>query len=145
MGEDVAPRNFTREDRQRYRTKVHRSLDAFAHMLAQSRFDFDHAMTGMEVELNLVSDDGTPTMRNKEVLAHIDNRPLIDAGLRQDVYDPAVITTAFVDRWAEFQRAPGHRAILMSATLQPYKEFAESCGLDTPRPAGHPSPEGILS
>ncbi len=34
-------------------------------------------------------------------------------------------------------------AILMSATLQPYKEFAESCGLDTPRPAGNPSPEGI--
>jgi len=25
-----------------------------------------------------------------------------------------VITPAFVDRWAEFQRAPGHRAILMS-------------------------------
>lgn len=73
MGEDVARHNFTREDRQRYRTKVHRSLDAFAHMLAQSRFDFDQAMTGMEVELNLVSDDGTPTMRNQEVLAHIDN------------------------------------------------------------------------
>ena len=48
-------------------------------------------------------------------LAHIDNRPLIDVGLRQDVYDPSVITTAFVDRWAELQRAPGHRPILMSA------------------------------
>ncbi len=48
-------------------------------------------------------------------LAHIDNRPLIDAGLKQDVYDPAVITAAFIDRWAEFQRAPGHRPILMSA------------------------------
>jgi len=36
-------------------------------------------------------------------------------------------------------------AILMSATLQPYKEFAESCGLDTPRPVGHPSPEGTQS
>ena len=48
-------------------------------------------------------------------LAHIDNRPLIDAGLRQDVYDPTVITTEFVDRWAALQRAPGHRAVLMSA------------------------------
>ena len=48
-------------------------------------------------------------------LAHIDNRPLIEAGLRQDVYDPSVITPAFVDRWAALQRAPGHRAILMSA------------------------------
>jgi pimeloyl-ACP methyl ester carboxylesterase len=51
------------------------------------------------------------------LLAHIDNRPLIEEGLRKDVYDPAVITPAFIDRWAEFQRAPGHRAILMSAEL----------------------------
>lgn len=50
------------------------------------------------------------------LLAHIDNRPLIEEGLKKDVHDPAVITQAFVDRWAEFQRAPGHRAILMSAT-----------------------------
>jgi pimeloyl-ACP methyl ester carboxylesterase len=47
-------------------------------------------------------------------LRNIDNRPLIDAGLKTDVYDKSVITPAFVDRWAEFQRAPGHRAILMS-------------------------------
>jgi pimeloyl-ACP methyl ester carboxylesterase len=49
------------------------------------------------------------------LLAHIDNRPLIEQGLKRDVYDPAVITDAFVDRWAELQRAPGHRPILMSA------------------------------
>jgi pimeloyl-ACP methyl ester carboxylesterase len=49
-------------------------------------------------------------------LSHIDNRPLIADGLKDDVYDPAVITPAFIDRWAEFQRAPGHRAILMSLT-----------------------------
>jgi len=48
------------------------------------------------------------------LLAHIDNRPLIEDGLKKDVYDPAVITKALVDRWAELQRAPGHRAILMS-------------------------------
>jgi len=50
-------------------------------------------------------------------LAHTDNRPLIAEGLRKDVYNPAVITEAFIDRWAEFQRAPGHREILMSADL----------------------------
>ena len=50
-------------------------------------------------------------------LAQIDNRPLISEGLRKDVYDPTVITEAFIDRWAEFQRAPGHREILMSADL----------------------------
>ncbi len=38
-------------------------------------------------------------------------------GLKTDVYDKSVITPAFVDRWAEFQRAPGHRAILMGVNL----------------------------
>lgn len=48
------------------------------------------------------------------LLAHIDNRPLIEQGVKAEVHDPTVITTAFIDRWAELQRAPGHRAILMS-------------------------------
>jgi pimeloyl-ACP methyl ester carboxylesterase len=47
-------------------------------------------------------------------LAHIDNRPLIEQGLKTDVYDKSLITPFIVDRWAEFQRAPGHRAILMA-------------------------------
>ena len=47
-------------------------------------------------------------------LRNIDNRPLIDQGLKTDVYDKSVITPELVDRWAELQRAPGHRAILMS-------------------------------
>ena len=49
----------------------------------------------------------------RALLRNIDNRPLIEEGLKTDVYDKSVITPAFVDRWAEFQRAPGHRAILM--------------------------------
>lgn len=49
----------------------------------------------------------------RALLRNIDNRPLIDSGLKVDVYDKSVITPALVDRWAEFQRAPGHRAILM--------------------------------
>ena len=51
MGEEVAAKAFTREDRQRYREKVHACLDAFARMLSQSRFDGDRASIGMEVEL----------------------------------------------------------------------------------------------
>lgn len=50
-------------------------------------------------------------------LRNIDNRFLIREGLRTDVFNKALITPAFVDRWAEFQRAPGHRAILMSVDL----------------------------
>ena len=52
-------------------------------------------------------------------LRSIDNKPLIRSGLRGQVGDPAVITDPFIDRWAELQRAPGHRAILMS--IQPGK------------------------
>jgi pimeloyl-ACP methyl ester carboxylesterase len=48
------------------------------------------------------------------LLAHIDNRSLIREGLKTDVYDKSLITDFVVDRWAEFQRAPGHRAILMA-------------------------------
>jgi hypothetical protein len=73
MGDDVGERTFTREDRQRYRQKVQRCLDVFARMLAESRFDFDEPMTGMEVELNLVDADGRPAMRNAEVLDRIDD------------------------------------------------------------------------
>lgn len=52
-------------------------------------------------------------------LRSIDSTPLIRSGLRCQVGDPAVITEAFVERWAQLQRAPGHRAILMS--IQPGK------------------------
>jgi pimeloyl-ACP methyl ester carboxylesterase len=50
----------------------------------------------------------------RALLRNMDNRPLIDQGLKTDVYDKTLITPALVDRWAEFQRAPGHRAILMA-------------------------------
>jgi pimeloyl-ACP methyl ester carboxylesterase len=53
----------------------------------------------------------------RKLLSKIDNRPLIDQGLKADVYDRALITPALVDRFAEFQRAPGHRDILMGVNL----------------------------
>ncbi len=53
----------------------------------------------------------------RAVLKTIDNKPLIRQGLRGQVGDPAVITDAFIDRWAELQRGPGHRDILMSIDL----------------------------
>ena len=56
-------------------------------------------------------------MIGRAILRNIDNRPLIREGLKTDVYDKALITPAIVDRWAEFQRAPGHRAILMGVNF----------------------------
>ncbi len=73
MGQEVQDTTFTREDRQRYRAKVRRCLDVLERMLAENQFDFEDPLTGMEIELNLVDDDGTPTMRNAEILALIDD------------------------------------------------------------------------
>ena len=75
MGDEVANRTFTRADRQQYREKVQRCLDVLARMLAESRFDFETPLTGMEVELNLVDGDGRPALRNAEVLDRIDDTP----------------------------------------------------------------------
>jgi pimeloyl-ACP methyl ester carboxylesterase len=62
----------------------------------------------------------------RTILRNIDNRPLIDSGLKTDVYDKALITPSLVDRWAEFQRAPGHRAILMSVNPRAFNQASAS-------------------
>ena len=71
MGEEVAQQEFSRADRTRYREKVRRCLDVFARMLRESRFDSDAPMTGLEIELNLVDDDGNPSLKNTEALEAI--------------------------------------------------------------------------
>jgi hypothetical protein len=73
MGEDVTATAFTREDRQRYRQKVKRSLDVFARMLAESRFDPELRSFGLEIELNLTDDRGDPALLNSAVLESIAN------------------------------------------------------------------------
>jgi hypothetical protein len=71
VGEEVDRHTFTREDRAKYRQKIRRSLDVFAAMLREARFDFEKPLTGMEIELNLVDEQADPAMRNAEVLAAI--------------------------------------------------------------------------
>ncbi len=73
MGEEVRRTTYSREDRQRYRQKVRRCLDVFALMLNDFRFDTDKALTGLEIELNLIDRDAEPAMKNAEVLEHIAN------------------------------------------------------------------------
>jgi pimeloyl-ACP methyl ester carboxylesterase len=50
----------------------------------------------------------------RDLLASIDNLPLIREGLKKDVVDQSVLTEPFIQRWADLQRFPGHRPILMS-------------------------------
>jgi pimeloyl-ACP methyl ester carboxylesterase len=48
----------------------------------------------------------------RQVLAHVDITPLIRQGLGSAFVDPKLVTPALVERYADFARAPGHRAIL---------------------------------
>ncbi|UQX87330.1 glutamate-cysteine ligase family protein [Jatrophihabitans telluris] len=73
MGEEVARTEFTRQDRQQYRAKVRRCLDVLAKMLAESKFDFERPMTGLEIEFNLIDAEADPAMKNAEVLTAIAN------------------------------------------------------------------------
>ena len=69
MGRELARSSFTRHERQQYRGKVHRCLNALAAMLRDGAFDGDsEATTGLELELNLVDRQFKPAMRNLAVL-----------------------------------------------------------------------------
>ncbi|MEU4245126.1 glutamate--cysteine ligase [Actinoplanes sp. NPDC026619] len=71
MGKDLATVAFAPEDRVNYRYKVRSCMDALAQMLDADAFDDRDGMTGFELELNLVNDDGRPAMRNAEVLGYL--------------------------------------------------------------------------
>jgi gamma-glutamyl:cysteine ligase YbdK (ATP-grasp superfamily) len=82
MGRDVDQQEFTRADRTAHREKVRRCLDVFALMLRQAQFDAADPMTGLEIEFNLVDEDGHPALKNAEALAEIAN-PLFQTELGQ--------------------------------------------------------------
>jgi hypothetical protein len=71
VGEEVKGTTFSGEQRRNYRRKVQLSLEVFETMLAQSSFDFERPLTGMEIECNLVDEQYQPAMANREVLAAI--------------------------------------------------------------------------
>ncbi len=71
MGAQVDQQEFSRADRTRHREKVRRCLDVFARMLRESRFDVENPMTGMEIEFNLVDDEGRPALKNAQALERI--------------------------------------------------------------------------
>jgi hypothetical protein len=68
MGRDIQAIKISGEDRRKYREKVQRSLDVFARMLRERRFEASPSRVGVEIELNLVDSLGAPSMRNAAVL-----------------------------------------------------------------------------
>jgi gamma-glutamyl:cysteine ligase YbdK (ATP-grasp superfamily) len=71
VGEEVKRTTYSSAHRQQYRRKVQLCLDVFETMLAQSSFEFDQPLTGIEIECNLVDGDYQPAMSNQDVLAAI--------------------------------------------------------------------------
>ena len=71
IGTDLKQAEFSRAHRREYRRKVQLCLDVFETMLAQSSFDFEKPLTGMEIECNLVDSAYQPAMNNSEVLEAI--------------------------------------------------------------------------
>ena len=71
MGRDIQAITISREDRRNYREKVRRSLDVFARMLREHKFEANQSQVGLEIELNLIDEHGAPSMRNAEVLKAI--------------------------------------------------------------------------
>jgi gamma-glutamyl:cysteine ligase YbdK (ATP-grasp superfamily) len=71
MGRDIQAIKISGEDRRKYRDKVRRSLEVFARMLHEHLFDDNPSKVGLEIELNLVDEQGEPSMRNADVLAAI--------------------------------------------------------------------------
>jgi hypothetical protein len=71
VGDEVAAKVFTGEDRKQYREKVKRCLDVFARMLTEARFDADRRSIGLEIELNITEETGDPALANVHVLEMI--------------------------------------------------------------------------
>jgi hypothetical protein len=71
VGEEVKRTTYDRAQRSEYRRKVRLCLNVLETMLAQSRFDSDRPLTGMEIECNLVDADYQPAMSNRSVLEAI--------------------------------------------------------------------------
>ncbi|KAA8946820.1 MAG: glutamate--cysteine ligase, partial [Mycobacterium sp.] len=71
MGTEVNRSTSGHDRRQEYRRKVQLCLNVFETMLAQSRFEFDRPLAGMEIECNLVDDGYQPVMSNRDVLEAI--------------------------------------------------------------------------
>src|SRR5712691_752222 len=71
MGRDVPAIKISQADRRAYREKVRHCLDVLALMLRESRFETEPQQVGLEIELNLVDEDGWPSMKNADVLGAI--------------------------------------------------------------------------
>lgn len=65
----------------------------------------------------------------RAVLRKVDMKPLFARVLKTVLVDPSLVTPAMIDRYAEFARAPGHRAILLVGPGSPSRMTVADLGL----------------
>ncbi len=73
MRQDAAWRAASSVDRQQFREKVRRCLDALAMMLAGDSFSFQQRKIGLEIEFDLINEQFGPAMANAAVLEKLNN------------------------------------------------------------------------
>jgi pimeloyl-ACP methyl ester carboxylesterase len=64
----------------------------------------------------------------RAVLRKVDMKPLFAQVLKTVLLDPSLVTPAMIDRYAEFARAPGHRAILLVGPGSPSRTTVADLG-----------------
>jgi pimeloyl-ACP methyl ester carboxylesterase len=64
----------------------------------------------------------------RAVLRKVDMKPLFAQVLKTVLLDPRLVTPAMIDRYAEFARAPGHRAILLVGPGSPSRTTVADLG-----------------
>jgi gamma-glutamyl:cysteine ligase YbdK (ATP-grasp superfamily) len=72
MGRDISSETFSREQRRKYRLKLSENLETFARYLQKADF-VDEATIGLEMEINLITPTGEPTLTSMPVLQEIDS------------------------------------------------------------------------
>src|SRR5690625_807237 len=72
MGEEVNSKRYTPEERTLYREKLAENLELFDTYLRHAEFK-SAGTIGLELELNLVDGENQPSLRNKDVLARLDD------------------------------------------------------------------------
>jgi pimeloyl-ACP methyl ester carboxylesterase len=75
------------------------------------------------------------------MLRDLENRPLVEQGLRASFADPTKVDAAMVDRYVNLSRAPGHRQILISIT----QRFGELQGATNERLAAITAPVLVMA
>ena len=112
MGQDIEQVRFTREDRQQYREKVKRCLEAMRVMLERGQFETGRRLLGVEMEFYVVDTDGVPMMVNQALLDRIESEDfqteLAQFNIEFNLAPHKIVGTVFRELEEELLTSLGH-------------------------------------